>query len=163
MTLPPHGFLHRSNGQQPPPTAAGVPLILGIRVLSVNFYTEFRGDLVVPQLCGGSIAAAALHHSSPRVRLWQRPSAVLSVTRRRLDARAAVILRRLPRRLDIVQLPFCGAGNAVQLRSCSGCISHSDAGCCLNQFLLRLFRELLLRRNVVMCSERMRYGWCRGM
>ena len=63
MTRPPHGFLHRSNGQQPPPTAAGVPLIFGIRVLTDNFYTEFRGG--VPQQCGGSIAAAAhpiTHH-----------------------------------------------------------------------------------------------------
>ena len=162
MTLPPHGFLHRSNGQQPPPTAAvGVPLIWGIRVLSVDLYrvSWWCSAAVRRQHCG----CCAPHHSSPPVRLWQRPSAVLSVTRRRLDARAAVILRSLPRRLDIVQLPFCGAGNAVQLRSCSGCISHSDAGCCLNQCLLRLFRELLLRRNVVMCSERMRYGWCRGM
>jgi len=65
MTLPPHGFLHRSNGQQPPPTAAGVPLIFGIRVLSVNFYTEFRGDLVVFR----SSAAAAL-------RLLRTPSLI---------------------------------------------------------------------------------------
>ena len=116
-----------------------------------------------------SSAAAALRllrtpsHFTARAVVAAAVTAVPSVARRRLDARAAVILRRLPSRLDIVQLPFCGAGNAVQLRSRSGCISHSDAGCCLNQCLLRLFRELLLRRNVVMCSERMRYGWCRGM